>query len=388
MGGFNKERKKIEKAMSKCLSIKNFESQLKEINAGYNFLERLKKIAKKEKREKELMGLENRLRQLAIGLFVQALIEKRKEHHASITNCLEEIFEIAKKYDVINKLQLNHEKILGAVFNAYNALNKMLNDSYNTMVKNHINKTYTSDCLINFYNAHCNLKEISLLTEITEITKGTELKKLQDAIGYGIAYLYAASQSSNLDPILDKTSSPFILYSNDGLDDYNIVKSIIIGLIEDIAKETEDKNMKKNLEEKLKQCDKIVNENAEHKVKIIGADQDFYQEKAEQLAKEGNPKYRFYLDRFIELTRKHSKILEEEDEDVGYMLNVYNPDLHVNINAEARKKGKTTLPLYEFYKTLPENSLAKIVIDIQLSYVRANKKKGEKKEEEKEEKDE
>jgi hypothetical protein len=74
--------------------------------------------------------------------------------------------------------------------------------------------------------------------------------------------------------------------------------------------------------------------------------------------------------------------LQEDSEDVSHMLNVLNPDKHVNINAKTRKEQKeekASLKLYEFYKTLKEEnnaSLAKLVIDIELSYINSLKNLG------------
>jgi hypothetical protein len=386
--GLNRERKKIEKALSRCLSAHTseiardietlFRYQLNELDRGYRFLNRLK--SKKTKEAKQLKeALKNKLDSFTFGIFLGTAVEWKKRRGLPLDKCLEKMFEIANGYENIKTLGLNYNNIMKGLWNAYNAANNELNNILKAMVESHQKGAYRGDHIINFYESYNRLKDISMALEIEDSDKELPAK-LSNALNYGMNFLYAASQTAEQDPILNKNIGPLHLYSDAGLNEYGRVKDII----RDIAREIEKKAKVdfERLENDIKRFDSTIEARAEYMAELVGKSQDFYLQKAEQLASEANSQYKTYLDKFIALTCQYSQLLQEDSEDISHMLNVLNPDKHVNINAKTRKEQreekeeKASLKLYEFYKTLKEknsHSLAKLVIDIELSYVNSLK---------------
>jgi hypothetical protein len=386
--GLNRERKKIEKALSRCLSAQNseiardietlFRYQLNELNRGYRFLNRLN--SKKTKEAEQLKeALKNELNSFTFGIFLGTAVEWKKRRGLPLDKCLEKMFEIAEGYENIKSLGLNYSNIMKGLWNAYNAANNELNNILKAMVESHQKGTYRGDHIINFYESYSRLRDISVALEIKNNDKELPVK-LSNALNYGMNFLYAASQVAEQDPILNKNIQPLHLYSDAGLNEYGRVKDII----KDIAREIEKKVKVdfERLESDIRHFDSTIDAGAEYIAEIVGKSQDFYLQKAEQLASEANPQYKAYLNNFIELTCQYSQLLQEDSEDVSHMLNVLNPDKHVNINAKTRKEQKeekASLRLYEFYKTLKEknsHSLAKLVIDIELGYINSLKNLG------------
>jgi|GEM_PF-6988161 len=385
--GLNRERKKIENALNRCLSAQNsdiardietlFGYQLNELNRGYRFLNRLN--SKKTKEAEQLKkALKNELNSFTFGIFLETAVEWKKRRGLPLDKCLEKMFEIANGYENIKTLGLNYSNIMKGLWNAYNAANNGLNNILKAMVESHQKGTYRGDHIINFYKNYLGLKDISIALEIED----KELPvKLSNALNYGMNFLCAASQTAEKDPLVNSSR----LYSDAGLNEYSRVKDII----RDIARGIEKKAKVdfERLENDIKQFDSTIDAWAEDMAEIVGKAQDFYLQKAEQLASEADPRYKAYLNKFIDLTRSHSQLLQEDSEDISHMLDVLNPNKHVNINAEMKEEGKREgkkeekagLKLYEFYKTLKEknpHSLAKLVIDIELTYINSLKNIG------------
>jgi hypothetical protein len=382
--GLNRERKKIEKVLERCLSAEApdiemlFRYQLNELDRGYRFLNRLK--SKKTKEAKQLKeALKNKLNNLTFGIFLGTAVEWKKRRGLPLDKCLEKMFEIANGYENIKTLGLNYSNIMKGLWNAYNAANNALNNSLKAMVESHKKGAYRGDHIINFYESYNRLKDISIALEIEDNDKELPAK-LSNALNYGMNFLYAASQVAEQDPILNKNIGPLHLYSDAGLNEYGRVKDII----RDIAREIEKKAKVdfERLESDIRRFDSTIEAGAKYMAELVGKSQDFYLQEAEQLASEANSQYKTYLDKFIALTCQYSQLLQEDSKDISHMLNVLNPDKHVNINAKTRKEQreekeeKASLKLYEFYKTLKEknsHSLAKLVIDIELSYINSLK---------------
>jgi hypothetical protein len=303
----------------------------------------------------------DKLKNLVLNLFIGGLVEWKKRRGLPLDKCLEKMFEIANGYENIKTLGLNYNNIMKGLWNAYNAANNELNNILKAMVESHQKGAYRGDHIINFYESYNRLKDISMALEIEDSDKELPAK-LSNALNYGMNFLYAASQVAEQDPILDKNIQPLHLYSDAGLNEYNAIRFIV----HKIAEEIELKGGKvdfEQLKKKISEYDFIINKNAEDISDLVCNRQDFYLKKAQALAANGNPYYMHYLNKFIAITLEYSKLLEEDEEDIkkmDFFLN--NPCLDIHKQS-----------VNSFYKSLPDISLAKLVIDIELSYINSLK---------------
>lgn len=126
-----------------------------------------------------------------------------------------------------------------------------------------------------------------------------------------------------------------IFFRNDVLKHYDFLKDFI--QINKSKVKTKDENTYNDLMETLKKVDEIVENKKELFSRHLGNLQDVLQEKIFNYAKEGDERYYESLNEFINLSLQYSKVLEEDDKEILYLLNICEPNSHINVNEMAAK---------------------------------------------------
>lgn len=214
------------------------------------------------------------------------------------------------------------------------------------------------------------LKEILGISKTFYKKENDKEKVLTDEDIYKIALKYTKRE---LEHIVEKLKEPLILgeqnfrdvfFKDKNLGYYELVKNFI-----DKNSSYIDKKDFKDYCEKIE----VIEEEKENFREYIISKWDTVIEEAEKAAKEGDKNYKKNLKNFMIITTIYSKILGEDVEEINEMWNVFEPDLHVEINNKVNR-----VALYDFYKTFPEDSAAlpRMVLDIELKYLRS-KRNGE-----------
>lgn len=181
-------------------------------------------------------------------------------------------------------------------------------------------------------------------------------------------------------PVIEDQKSIYsFLFDNDGLKELKHIKK-------SLEKKTEQNQsglylagngLVLPLKEKILKDYEII-ESAKEKFKeVLERKQSDLESKAREFAENANKEYKVYLEEFMNLTRRYSELLEEEEEDIAYALGISEPDYFIMINEKTKEEvlANYCLPLYQMYKQLNGASLARFVLDVKKSYIKAKGKK-------------
>ncbi|MGB9707729.1 MAG: hypothetical protein ACPLXC_00105 [Candidatus Pacearchaeota archaeon] len=208
------------------------------------------------------------------------------------------------------------------------------------------------------------LKEIGLEKKVY-VKEGTKERYLEDKEILDMAISYAEKELSfiekNIFLINDYNFEKFF-FQDEVQEHYDFLK--------DFVKEHNDGSYV-NLVERINKIGEIVEVKKKDFSEKLGKVQDGLEKRALEEATKGNSYYKSVLNEFIGLSIKYSKVLEEDDKEIGILPNLYDPDVHISVN---NKNQGGVLPLYGLYKNSGEGSLVRTVLDIELNYIR-NKNK-------------
>lgn len=127
-----------------------------------------------------------------------------------------------------------------------------------------------------------------------------------------------------------------IFFRNDVLEYYEFLKNFIQQNSDKVK--TKDETFYNDLEETLKRVDEIVENKKESFSAHLGSLQDMFQQMVFENAEKKDKNYYKCLNEFIKFSIQYSKVLEENDDELLYLLNICEPDSHIIVNEMAAKK--------------------------------------------------